>query len=206
MRSENTYQTESSGGSLETYEWDNPWWEQTAEIRKKRIFYIGDSISRGIRSYATEISENRLLFDNFATSKALDNPCFTESIALFAKQQGHRSAILFNNGLHGWHLDDALFCGYYKKMIDFLKNEFPETPIIIVLSTAVGDAGRNGRVMKRNEIAVNIAKANRLSVIDLFSVSEGMKELQTEDTVHFTEEGYKRLARFIVDFLEKQII
>ena len=114
---------------METYEWDNVWWEQTNKTDTPRVLYIGDSISCGTRRKATEISKEQLLFDGFGTSKAVDNPYLIDSIRLFAKQQGNRSAILFNNGLHGWHLqDETEYKQYYEKMIQFLINEFSGTP------------------------------------------------------------------------------
>ena len=29
------------------------------------------------------------------------------SVKLFAQQESRRDAVVFNNGLHGWHLDDS---------------------------------------------------------------------------------------------------
>ena len=98
MRIDCTYETENTTSELETFEWDNPWWEQAPDTKKTRVLYIGDSISYGIRRHATEISENTLLFDNFSTSKALDNPYFADSLALFAKQERYRSVVLFRTG------------------------------------------------------------------------------------------------------------
>ena len=51
-----TFQSERNSEKLETYEWDNVWWEQAPDNEKKRVLYIGDSISCGIRHIATELS------------------------------------------------------------------------------------------------------------------------------------------------------
>ncbi len=107
-----TYEPNGTTAKLERFEWDNVWWEQT-DSHADRVLYIGDSISCGIRRRATEASVNTLLFDGFGTSKALDNPYFQNSVSMFAAQQGKRCAVLFNNGLHGWHLSDD---DEYKKL------------------------------------------------------------------------------------------
>lgn len=155
--------------------------------------------------HATEISENTLLFDNFSTSKALDNPYFADSLALFAKQERYRSVVLFNNGLHGFHLNDSLFERYYRKMIVYLKESFRNIPIMVVLSTTVGDTERRACIIRRNAIAQKIANENGLDVIDLFEASERMTELQTADLVHFNEEGFHALAKIVVDAVKTHL-
>lgn len=100
-----TYQTENHN-KYEGFEWDNAWLDHINDKEAKRVLYIGDSISCGLRSVATALSEEQIRFDGFGTSKSLDNPYFKESIRLFAGQQGKRDVVLFNNGLHGWHLED----------------------------------------------------------------------------------------------------
>jgi len=103
-----TYEFEKRCERLETYEWDNVWWEQADKEKADRVLYIGDSISCGTRRVATKTSEHTLLFDGFGTSKAVDNPFFTGALHMFAQQQRERRVVLFNNGLHGWHLDDEI--------------------------------------------------------------------------------------------------
>ena len=197
-----TYEPENTNRSLETYEWDNVWWEQTASDAD-RILYIGDSISCGIRRRATEVSANTLLFDGFGTSKALDNPYLSDSVSLFAAQQGKRRAILFNNGLHGWHLsDDVEYRACYERFLKYLMQEFPGTPIVAVLTTYVKNDEQRARAAVRNAVVRELAERYGLPVLDLYSVSEGITD-QITDGVHFAPEGYAVLARETVDFLRK---
>ena len=193
-----TYEFESKNTELETYEWDNVWWEQTSKTDVSRVLYIGDSISCATRGFATACSEGRILFDGFGTSKALDNPFLFDSIRIFAKQQKYRDAVLFNNGLHGWHLDDTQYLYCYEKTVRFLLDEFKETPIVIVLTTSVSDAETEKRVKYRNEIAAKIADQYGLPIIDLYSVSVEFSEFRTEDGVHFNADGYKKFAEQIL--------
>ena len=198
MENSFTYEHENIRQKLETYEWENNWCERAYDTEAQRVLYIGDSISCGIRRFATAASDNQILFDGFGTSKALDNPFYTKMLRLFAQQQGYRSIVLFNNGLHGWHLDDEVsYPMYFRKMLDFLKTEFSDTPIAVVLSTAVTDPVRLTRIIKRNAVAEQAAKEYGSPVIDLFSVSESHSKLHTDDGIHFVEEGYRQLAQIV---------
>lgn len=165
-----TYERTTQPHALETYEWDNVWWEQTGKSDAARVLYIGDSISCGLRRRATEASGNTLLFDGFGTSKSLDNPYLEESVRIFAAQQGTRRAVLFNNGLHGWHMDDEHeYSARYEKMLRFLIELFPNTPIIPVLTTHVSDTERDGRVKVRNAVVERLAGQYGLPVLDLYN-------------------------------------
>ncbi len=180
---------------LETYEWDNVWWEQTSVSDVPRVLYIGDSISCGTRNLATAAAENKILFDGFATSKAVDNPYFYDAVRMFAKQQGYRNAIVINNGLHGAHLEDSTeYKEHYENMVKFLLSEFKDTKLILLLTTCINNDSINERTKNRNKAVCEIAEKYNLPVIDFYKVSEGIQHLLS-DGVHFTEEGYKVLAK-----------
>lgn len=118
--SEFTYETNEVLQKLETMEWDNTWWEQTANTTAKRILYIGDSISCGTRHCITALSNAEIVCDGFGTSKGIDNPHLKASIELCMKQQSKCDMILFNNGLHGWHLSNEEYEKYYEELLLFL--------------------------------------------------------------------------------------
>ena len=194
-----TYEFENKSERLETYEWDNVWWEHADEPDAERILYIGDSISCGTRSIATAASGNSLYFDGLGTSKAVDNPYLCDTIRLFASQQGGRGAVLFNNGLHGWHLgDDTEYKDNYENIIRFLLGEFPETPILLLLTTAVKDAERNERVIARNKAVIELAEKYKLPVVDLYRAVDDNRDLISADGVHLLPDGYRLLADEII--------
>ena len=195
-----TYMKDNTA-QFETFEWDSVWIEHADQPERKRVLYIGDSISCGTRLIATAMTDKRLLFDGFGTSKALDNPWFQEALHLFAVQQGQRSAVLFNNGLHGFHLDDeTAYRAYYEAMVKFLVREFEGTPVFIVLTTHIEDVAQNQRVILRNRAARDIAGKYGLPVIDLYEATEPIAD-QLTDGVHFTEEGYRVIAKTLVEAL-----
>lgn len=198
-----TYENSEINTKLETYEWDNTWLEQSNLSDVKRVLYIGDSISCGIRRIATERSEGEYLFDGFGSSKGLDHPCLCESIRLFAMQQNRRDAILFNNGLHGWHLNDEEEYGfYYERAIQFLLKEFKDVPLFLVLTTGVSNEERENRVRKRNAVVIKLAEKYGLPLIDLYSVSVSCAELRV-DSVHYSKDGYVKLADHILTEIAK---
>ena len=119
-----TYETENRTHKYETYEWDNTWIDHPYDDTK-RVLYIGDSISCGTRPFATELADGKMVFDLFGSSKAVDNPYFKDALTVFANQEEHRDAVIFNNGLHGWHLEDETeYSHYYEEMIKFFIEEF----------------------------------------------------------------------------------
>ncbi|MCQ2479604.1 MAG: hypothetical protein MJ120_03105, partial [Clostridia bacterium] len=179
--SELTYEKDGTL-SLETFEWDSPWWEHTEKKDAPRVLYIGDSISHGTRPVLNRLADGKMLFDGFATSKALDNPYFKKSLELFMAQEENKTAILFNNGLHGWHLDDEQYKKYYGEMLAFLKKQ--GVPVFVVLTTNLPlDAEQNQRVIARNAIAEEVAKVYECETVDLYSTSLDCRELYLGDGV-----------------------
>ncbi len=188
---------------LETWEWDRVMINHTEDEKGKRLLYIGDSISCGVRGVVNE--KYGIYFDGFGTSKALDNPYFRPALSLFARQQGRRDVVLFNNGLHGWHLDDKTeYKEYFEDFVKYLLDEFKGTPLYIVLTTFYSNEKRVHRVVARNEVALEIAKKYDLPVIDLYTVSINNKDLLSEDGVHFVDAGYEKLTEEIIDKISKE--
>ncbi len=194
-----TYEKADNKERYETYEWDNTWIDHANDPKANRVLYIGDSISCGTRRIATEQTGGKILFDGFGTSKAIDNPYFQDSIKLFAKQEGRRNAVIFNNGLHGWHLDEETEYRYhFEEMVKFLTEEFSGTPVIVILTTHIADSERESRVVCRNKAAQEIADKYNLPVIDLYKTSYEAAHLLSEDGIHFTAEGYELLADKVI--------
>lgn len=200
-----TYEFDTKNTVLETYEWDNTWIEFANDKFANRILYIGDSISGDTRYYLNELLNDNALVDRFGTSKSLDNPYFFESLKVYTKQLPKIDAILFNNGLHGWHLnDDSEYPAHYEKMLEFLIKEY-NVPIYIVLTTFVKDIERNNRVIERNSAVLKIAEKYNLKTIDLYTASKENSFMMFEDGVHFVQEGYKLLAQTIYNGLKENL-
>lgn len=201
-----TYQHTLQDNSYETYEWDNTWHEHAPNSDKPRILYIGDSISCVARQCLNEAAKDRFYCDGYGSSRSIDDPFFQAQVLLFSQQQGYRNAILFNNGLHGWHLDLASYTLAYENMVKFLMRSFPNVPIGLVLSTNVlNDPQRTEILIQRNQAVAEIAHKYGHPVIDLFSVSNQITEFYAPDGVHFTKAGYIHLARPLSAWIEAHI-
>ena len=199
-----TYEYENRKTPLETYEWDNVWWEHTENEEAERILYIGDSISCGTRKALNKKGEGKVLCNGFGTSKAVDNPYFADSLRMFLRQQSKRGVILLNNGLHGFHLSVEQYEEGYEKLVAFLRKEFADMPLALLLSTHVAKEEQDAEVRRRNEAVLAIAKRHGLSVIDLYTVSLTHADLLSADGVHFLPEGYDLLAEEILECLKKE--
>lgn len=191
-----TYELNKTDCPLETFEWDNFWLEHTENTTAKRIFYIGDSISCGIRHHITSVSNQSVLCSGFGTSKAVDNPFYEQSLETAFMQHTCCDMILFNNGLHGGHLSDEEYGLHYEKLLVYLKNK--NIPMFLVLTTDVTDSKCSETVKRRNKVVKELAEKYSLPVIDLFSFSVENVTLHLDDGVHFVEAGYEKAAEFIL--------
>lgn len=184
---------------LEKYEWESLWWEEPENKVKNHILYIGDSISKGTTERLNRIDEN-LAVDNFATSKAVDNPAFEKSLAVFAAQNPDYTTVLFNNGLHGYHLSSEEYAQHYEKLLLVVRELFADTKLFVLTSTYTAD-GKQEIVEKRNAKVKAIAEKHNLPIIDLYKTSYKKDDLICEDKVHFTDNGYVTLAKAILENL-----
>ena len=202
-----TYQFTEAKTSYETYEWGNFWIDHANDKDSKRIFYIGDSISGGIRPQLAALTADRFRIDSFATSMALDNPFLTEYISLCQKQLSLVSEkhdyLIFNNGLHGWHLSEDDYMHWYEKTAVYLLSTFSDSTVVFALTTAVADAQREERVAERNDCAAKIAKELGVQTIDLYTLSKQHPNLISADGVHYTEQGCTLFAQKIIEFIDK---
>ncbi|MCR5688760.1 MAG: SGNH/GDSL hydrolase family protein [Clostridiales bacterium] len=193
--------------TLETYEWDQTWVEHAEDRAAPRVLYIGDSISIPTRAGMNAAFGDKLRVDGFASSKAADHPYFAECVRLFAAQMGSPyRAVLFNNGLHGWHLDDT--CAYplhYSRVVEELRSLFPEAEFCIVLTTPVEDPRQDERVRSRNRSAQRIAGRYGMPTVDLYRADPQLKKYLCPDGVHFTDGGYRILTDTLAAYSKRFI-
>lgn len=202
-----TYQFKDNKSNYETYEWGNFWIDHANDKNSRRIFYIGDSISGGIRPKLTSLTEERFRIDSFATSMAIDNPFLTEYISLCKKQLDRIcpkiNYLIFNNGLHGWHLNNGDYAYYYEKTADYLLNSFSDSTVIFALTTSVGDLQRETRVIERNAAAAKIAEKLNIKTADLYTISKRHANLLAADGVHYEEEGSILFAKKLIESINE---
>ena len=207
-----TYEIKTTRSPLETYEWDDIWWDHAPDKEGKRILIIGDSISRGYRRAAAKIENRDFYIDGIATSKAVDNTTFYTLLDYYAQSGLPYDAVFFNNGLHGWHLDDSeKFKAHFEKLAAYIKERFSPKSFYIVLTTPVRKSKqteifdeRNERAKLRNISAAEVAEKLGAETVDLFSLIENRPDLYTQDGVHLVDEGYDLLANEILTTIKSK--
>lgn len=187
--------------NLETYEWDNIWWEHAENADKERVLIVGDSISCGYRTIVNQMLNENMYADGFGTSKACDNKQYISAIRYVISQQSKKpKKILFNNGLHGWHLSTEEYKKHYNNLVEKILNEWPEIELILMLSTPTKN-NEKLKVIERNCAVIEIANQYNLKVIDLYNEIFGNEQLISQDDVHLIKEGYEKLARLICKYI-----
>lgn len=190
----------------ETYEWDNLWWEHSNDTEgKERILIIGDSISCGYRSIINQELQGKIYADGLGTSKSIDNENLLKVIEYFMMQQENYKLILFNSGLHGWHLSAEEYKENYLTYVKYFKEKHADKKLVLVLTTPVRKntdlsqlEERNAQVILRNQAVLEIAESEAVPVVDLYSLLIDHPEYCSPDGVHQTQEGYKVLAKELV--------
>ena len=204
MKEKFTYEVERER-MMETYEWDNIWWEHAEDEEKNRILLVGDSISCGYRGFINKILDKKAFADGIGTSKSLANDSLIALIDYVFVQKKNYKIIQFNNGLHGWHLSADEY-EYYYKTIKHIKEKYPEVKVVIALTTPLRNKEKideydkqNAMVKERNNAAIRVAKKHGLAVNDLYSVIEDFPQYYKNDGVHLNDEGYEKLAQKCVE-------
>lgn len=199
----NTYMYGDYSYPLEQKEWTRMWLDEATDMETPRVLLVGDSIFNGVSSRIIDMTDGTVLFDCFVSSKAVDNPYFMEELGVFMKQEGKRKIIVFNNGLHGWHLDDETqYAEGYENIILHLKETYPDAIVVVSLTTFIKDE-RHDRVLVRNEVAKRIAEKHQCPIMDMYSESKKHEEQLIVDGIHFTEQGYIELCKFIMNYVKE---
>ncbi len=96
-----------------------------------------------------ELNET-LYIDGLGTSKALDNAFYPALIDYVICQQGESEILQFNNGLPGWHLAAEEYRYHYRKIIEYIMEQYSEKRIILALTTPVRDCDNQNHFAARN--------------------------------------------------------
>jgi len=192
---------------LEDIEWISLRWHNAPDTSKPRVLLVGDSIVAGHGTLVYELLKENLCVDFFATSKHITNSDYMSDLDIML-QKSNYELILFNNGLHGFDVDDK----YYKQALfdalTYLKTKTnclcwrSSTPM---LSANLNDfnSERTPRIISRNRDADEVANSLNLASLDLYTPMAENKSLFSQDAVHYTEEGQKTQAKMIADFINK---
>jgi lysophospholipase L1-like esterase len=113
--------------------------------------------------------------------------------------------IHFNNGLHGWHLNDKQYEEGLRKYVRFLmKKKANNCQLVFSLSTPYPSKKENIKlneemnpvVLERNRIAMKVMSDYDIPVIDLYVLVEPKLEKYSirKGDLHYKKEGYELMA------------
>jgi GDSL-like Lipase/Acylhydrolase family len=180
----------------EDMEWANLWWEHAPDTKLPRVLLIGDSITNGYHGKVRDLLRGRANVDLLATSASICDPALIAQVKLAVGDYKH-AIIHFNNGLHGFHLDEAHYEAGLRRLVDTLKQLEPQAKLIWAMSTPIvlgNDVGKldpkNEVVLKRNEIAARVMRELGIPVDDLYSLVAGKAEYRVSgDGYHYNDQG-----------------
>jgi len=196
--------------TLEQQEWSNFWWESARDREKPRVLLIGDSITNGYRHTINKALNGEILANIWATSKALYHPDYIKELEFMWQQNKYTYDLVhFNNGLHGWHLNDEDYEKLYERVVLYISQKHPDSKIALALSTPVCIPGsgmkidpiKNGIIQRRNNIVRKISDKYRFPVNDLYSLMWERNEYRCDDGFHFNQSGSVYLGNAVAEFI-----
>jgi hypothetical protein len=191
----------------ERIEWSRFQWEQESATDKPRILFIGNSISVGYFPMVSAQLKEAANCDHYATSRSVEDPAFYKETKMAMGKYNH-TVIHFNNGLHGWHLNNEQYEKGLRKYVQFLMRHKAKNCQLVYSQTTPYPSKEpdvklneemNSVVLERNRIARKIMQEKGIEVIDLYSLVEPELEKYSirKGDLHYKKEGYELIAKKI---------
>jgi hypothetical protein len=191
------------------------------------VLIIGDSISLGYTPFVKKILNGKAIVEH---NNGNGNAEYTGSgIVMLDKWLGSRKwdVIHFNWGLwdmYGWRFSDKdLTPAMYKKRLEILVARLKKTGATLIWGTTTPVCPKPEVTMLKkfstkvvisstleNEyrnIALQIMKENNVKVDDLYSLIQPEREKYAiaPNNVHYTKDGYKKLAKQVAESIETSL-
>ncbi len=192
----------------ERYEWIHSWSDEADKADLPRVLLVGDSITYYYQERVREKLRGKYYVDYIATSYAIDAPFYQSLVKGFATDNTY-SAIHFNHGLHGIHMEKERYKTGVENLLREIKRE--GTKIILALSTKVNKEGNEeldetwaARVAERNEALRELSEKYGYSIDDLYTLSVGVpKEFRNEDGTHYLSAALDSFADKVIESIIK---
>lgn len=183
----------------------------------KKVVLIGDSIRIGYQSFVTEDLKNLASVygpeQNGGTSenilKNIDRWIPSENLDVIHLNCGlHDIKVEKDTDINQIPLED-----YIRNLKEIFKNLKKKSKVVIWATSTIIDENSHNKIKpfyrffddleKYNQASILVAKEFNIPVNNLYEFSENIKNLLTDDGVHFTEEGYKLLGEKVSSFIKK---
>jgi hypothetical protein len=177
------------------------------------VLLIGDSIACGYSPTFIKQLQDKVNVDRLGTSRSINDPVLIKETTLML-EDCHYIAIHFNNGLHGWHLDDRTYAEslrQYTQLLQKLGNSAKlmwasTTPITVQNDPQTIDLEKNSKVLSRNALAEEIMQEYHIPISDLYQLVLNKAELRGTDGYHYNGDGQRvqgeAISELLLQFLE----
>jgi hypothetical protein len=192
----------------EQFEWTNIWCNNANDLILPRVLLIGDSIACGYSPIVIKQLQGKANVDRLGTSRSINDPVLIKETTLMLEDCNY-IAVHFNNGLHGWHLDDEPYAKYlrqYTQLLQKLSNGAKliwasTTPITVQDDTQNIDLEKNNKVLRRNALAEEIMQEYHIPISDLYQLVLNKAELRGADGYHYNADGQRVQGEAISELL-----
>lgn len=189
---------------------------------KPRVLLLGDSIRLGYAPVVAKLLTEQALVISPKANGGDTTMLLQQLDALLQEHQP--DIIVFNCGLHDLKKSKATgkhqvpvndYANHLRTLVARLRQQTPW--VLFATSTPILDERHAARkasfdrfaadVQKYNEQAVSIMKELKVPIVDLHAVvmAEGPEQMLSQDGTHYTAKGYDRLAKAVVDALQKPL-
>ena len=177
----------------ESIEWCDIWISHANETNLPRVLILGDSIARDYYSVVEKRLEGKAYVARLTTSRFVSDPVLLQEIAMVLDNMKF-DVIHFNNGMHGWPHSEEEYKSAFPKLLRTIHSHAPQAKLVWASTTPIKQSGTentdpsNGRIERRNAIALDCIKGRNIVVDDLYALMRDHREMFT-DNVHFNEKA-----------------
>ena len=199
------YTPETTSRKRETIEWSIFYGYNATDLTTPRVLLIGDSICNGYQNAVRERLDGRVNVTFWASSKCVTDPDYFKELCYMLSAYPY-AMVCFNNGLHSLGTDRPEWIAAYKAAVRCIRETLPGVPLALTLSTPLKDARLTALSSELNGYVKEIARAEGLPMIDLFSLMDVLdREEYWSDTHHFRAPAIgmqaDEIAAFVLDTL-----
>ena len=191
--------------------WLSIWREGADKYDLPRVLLIGDSIVDAHGPAVQEELKGKYYVDRIATSRSFDQDYYWNLLDFFFSDTKIKyDLIIFNFGLHGFHVPTYDYGIYLDKLTKRLKRECSKV-LYRNLTPMVNSSGEEwnekqiGLVIDRNEVAEKVMAGNGVEILDLYTPMLDKDDIRLPDPYHFNEKGIALQAKIIAEKVRELI-
>jgi hypothetical protein len=179
-----------------------------------RVLLIGDSVMNGFHNSLIQSLDGIAIVDYWLTPKHLKSEHLFSDLKKVVSSHNY-TVIQFNIGLHGWPKGRILEHEYtplLERYVQTIQENAKDASLIWASTTPITekeipllDKEFNPVISHRNELALDIMKANQIPVNDLYELVQDKLHLAKLDKYHWKSEGYKLMSDQSFDFITKAL-